>query len=188
MQAVVPVTATLFCLSNPFTPVAATLLLCVQAIACVAATLKPGTARVLVRDYAEGDLAQQRFQRSGRMQRISHNFYARSDGTCAYFFSQVSSGAVPWRCSTYESLCAVCQEWALQHILDTTKSCASQQLSFPDTTVKGCDQPWPSQHSEGSTSVPQPRWWRQLLTGVVSQRDAWRCSEQFCAESSTHEW
>ena len=79
---------------------AATLLLCVQAIARVAATLKPGTARVLVRDYAEGDLAQQRFQRSARMQRISHNFYARSDGTCAYFFSQVSSGGASKRCST----------------------------------------------------------------------------------------
>ncbi|XP_027189851.1 uncharacterized protein [Cicer arietinum] len=40
---------------------------------------------VLLRDYATGDLAQERF--SGKDQKISDNFYVRGDGTRAYYFS-----------------------------------------------------------------------------------------------------
>ncbi|KAF7817368.1 S-adenosyl-L-methionine-dependent methyltransferase [Senna tora] len=40
---------------------------------------------VLFRDYATGDLAQERF--SGKDQKISDNFYVRGDGTRAYYFS-----------------------------------------------------------------------------------------------------
>lgn len=58
-------------------------------MANVAAVLKPGRGRVLVRDYAEGDLAQLRLAGPTRNQRISENFYVRSDGTQAYYFSQV---------------------------------------------------------------------------------------------------
>ena len=65
--------------------------LSVQAVANVARVLKAGTGRVLVRDYAEGDLAQLRLSESTRTQRLSHNFYVRSDGTQAYYFSKVSS-------------------------------------------------------------------------------------------------
>lgn len=60
-----------------------------QAVANVARALKPGSGRVLVRDYADGDLAQLRLAGPTRHQRISENFFARSDGTQAYFFTQV---------------------------------------------------------------------------------------------------
>lgn len=46
--------------------------------------LKPN-GRVLFRDYAVGDLAQERL--NDKDQRISENFYVRGDGTRAYYFS-----------------------------------------------------------------------------------------------------
>ncbi|XP_024395799.1 uncharacterized protein [Physcomitrium patens] len=47
--------------------------------------LKPG-GYVLFRDYAVGDLAQKRL--TEKVQKISENFFARSDGTRAYYFSE----------------------------------------------------------------------------------------------------
>ncbi|XP_057799719.1 uncharacterized protein LOC131015361 [Salvia miltiorrhiza] len=46
--------------------------------------LKPN-GRVLFRDYAIGDLAQERF--TGKEQKICENFYVRGDGTRAFYFS-----------------------------------------------------------------------------------------------------
>ncbi|VVB09053.1 unnamed protein product [Arabis nemorensis] len=46
--------------------------------------LKPDGC-ILFRDYAVGDLAQERF--SGKDQKISENFYVRGDGTRAFYFS-----------------------------------------------------------------------------------------------------
>ncbi|ESQ50245.1 hypothetical protein EUTSA_v10001947mg [Eutrema salsugineum] len=46
--------------------------------------LKPNGC-ILFRDYAVGDLAQERF--SGKDQKISENFYVRGDGTRAFYFS-----------------------------------------------------------------------------------------------------
>ncbi|KAL9274117.1 tRNA N(3)-methylcytidine methyltransferase METTL6-like protein [Drosera capensis] len=47
--------------------------------------LKPN-GRVLLRDYATGDLAQERFTCKDQM--ISENFYVRGDGTRAFYFSE----------------------------------------------------------------------------------------------------
>ena len=59
-----------------------------RAIRNVSSVMKPGgTGRVLVRDYACGDLAQSRFASKTR-QKLSENFYVRGDGTRAYYFSQ----------------------------------------------------------------------------------------------------
>ncbi|GAB4823086.1 hypothetical protein N2152v2_010132 [Parachlorella kessleri] len=60
-----------------------------QAIRNIARTLKPGTGQVLFRDYAVGDLSEGRLAQQGRSQRIEDNFYARWDGTRAYYFTEV---------------------------------------------------------------------------------------------------
>ena len=59
----------------------------------VARTLRPG-ARVLVRDYAEGDLAEQRLEtkRSGAARKLGPSYYIRGDGTFCHYFSEESLG------------------------------------------------------------------------------------------------
>ncbi|KAG2425509.1 hypothetical protein HXX76_013718 [Chlamydomonas incerta] len=54
----------------------------------VARCLRPGGGRLLFRDYAEGDLAQERLAGGDRPKRLGHNFYVRGDGTRCYYFGQ----------------------------------------------------------------------------------------------------
>eukprot|EP00882_Tetradesmus_deserticola_P023439 GHRQ01025505.1.p1 GENE.GHRQ01025505.1~~GHRQ01025505.1.p1 ORF type:complete len:293 (+),score=136.66 GHRQ01025505.1:102-980(+) len=60
-----------------------------QALQNIASVLKPGTGRVLFRDYAEGDLAQTRLEGSSNgVKFIRKNFYVRGDGTCCYYYTE----------------------------------------------------------------------------------------------------
>ena len=58
-----------------------------DAVRNVSSVMRPGAeARVLIRDYASGDLAQERFAaKTG--QKLAENFYVRGDGTRAFYFS-----------------------------------------------------------------------------------------------------
>jgi SAM-dependent methyltransferase len=47
-----------------------------------------GSGQILFRDYAAGDLAQERLQRDYKQQRIGEGFYMRGDGTRAYYFTE----------------------------------------------------------------------------------------------------
>ena len=58
----------------------------------LAGVCKPGAGRVLVRDYACGDLAELRLAGGARQNRLADNFYARGDGTRAFYFSQARRG------------------------------------------------------------------------------------------------
>lgn len=51
------------------------------------ARLKPGGC-ILFRDYAAGDLAQQRFRRATEVPKLQDFLYVRCDGTMSYFFSE----------------------------------------------------------------------------------------------------
>eukprot|EP00955_Chlamydomonas_euryale_P065357 359211-Chlamydomonas_euryale.AAC.11 len=55
------------------------------ALANVARLLKPGTGRLLFRDYGRGDLAQDKHQ-AGAAKKLGENFYVRGDGTRCYYF------------------------------------------------------------------------------------------------------
>lgn len=71
----------------------------------VAQTMKPG-ALLFVRDYAVGDLAECKLGQQAAHRRIGSHFYARGDGTRAFYFSEVTPfpalelswlGLRPWK-------------------------------------------------------------------------------------------
>ena len=65
-----------------------------DAVRNVSSVMRPNAeARVLLRDYASGDLAQERFAaKSG--QKLAENFYVRGDGTRAFYFSPTNLKAL----------------------------------------------------------------------------------------------
>lgn len=68
---------------------------------------------MLVRDYALGDLAQRRLAGGARQKRLAENFYARGDGTRAFYFSQACTVPVFLQCR----LKGVIVPWGRQHLL-----------------------------------------------------------------------
>eukprot|EP00892_Ulva_mutabilis_P007510 jgi/Ulvmu1/5130/UM021_0147.1 len=52
--------------------------------------LRARTGTVVVRDYAAGDLAEQRLSSHGSQRKLADNFYIRGDGTRCYYFTQES--------------------------------------------------------------------------------------------------
>ncbi|KAK9863184.1 hypothetical protein WJX84_008952 [Apatococcus fuscideae] len=59
-----------------------------KALQQVVGMLKPGHGRLLLRDYAAGDYAQQRFRASARRQQLDDCSFVRGDGTLACYFSE----------------------------------------------------------------------------------------------------
>lgn len=60
-----------------------------QVVRSLKALLRERTGTVLVRDYAEGDLAEQRLSSHGPQRKLAQNFYVRGDGTRCYYFTTV---------------------------------------------------------------------------------------------------
>ncbi|KAG1679635.1 hypothetical protein FOA52_006152 [Chlamydomonas sp. UWO 241] len=58
-----------------------------RAVANVARVLKRGSGLLLFRDYARGDMAQDKHQASG-VKKLAEDFYVRGDGTRCYYFSE----------------------------------------------------------------------------------------------------
>eukprot|EP00210_Caulerpa_lentillifera_P001963 g1884.t1 len=58
-----------------------------QVIRNLSTVMKSG-GRVLFRDYAKGDLAQIRFEESGRQKKLGEDFYLRGDGTRCFYFTE----------------------------------------------------------------------------------------------------
>ena len=60
-----------------------------QVVRNVAQCLRPGSGRVLLRDYADADLTHDRLAAAGRRQRLAHDTFVRGDGTLCCYFTQV---------------------------------------------------------------------------------------------------
>jgi len=78
------------------------------ALANVSQALMPGTGCIFFRDYSCGDLAHCRRQAVGKQQKISEGFYARGDGTLAFYFSEENAKrlfeAAGFRCERLETV------------------------------------------------------------------------------------
>ncbi|KAL6768508.1 hypothetical protein ACKKBF_B11000 [Auxenochlorella protothecoides x Auxenochlorella symbiontica] len=86
-------------------------------------SLVPG-GRVLVRDYARGDLAQSRLSEPGRVQRLADDFYVRWDGTRAFYFTQEGMR------SLFKGAGFVCESLSCQsrHVENRKKGLAMRRL------------------------------------------------------------
>ncbi len=65
-----------------------------QVVRNTAACLRPGSGRLLLRDYADADLAHDRLAAPGRRQRLAANCFVRGDGTLCSYFTQVKPPAL----------------------------------------------------------------------------------------------
>jgi hypothetical protein len=84
-----------------------------QAIENLKTVLKPHSGSVIVRDYATGDLAQQRLACEGRHKRLAPDFYVRGDGTRCLYFSKVSFSNSRFSTSLCYDRCFTLHIWAL---------------------------------------------------------------------------
>ena len=65
-----------------------------QVVRNAAACLRPGSGRLLLRDYADADLAHDRLAAPGRRQRLATGCFVRGDGTLCSYFTQVSTSCL----------------------------------------------------------------------------------------------
>ena len=67
----------------------------VQALQQFKRLLQPGYGVVFVRDYAAGDLAQQRLASATRQKELADNFFVRGDGTRCLYFTEARRSLTP---------------------------------------------------------------------------------------------
>ena len=86
-----------------------------QALLNVVGMLKPGSGRLLLRDYASGDYAQQRFLASQHKQQLGDGSFVRGDGTLACYFEEVGTSSAQVGCllQLLKSSIQTCHFWCL---------------------------------------------------------------------------
>ena len=102
------------------------------AIENVARTLRPG-ARVLVRDYGSGDLAEERLEsKQGSSRKLAEGYYIRGDGTfCVYFTEESLAGAFESRGDF------VCERIQMQHrVIENRRKQVAMNRSWVQAVFK----------------------------------------------------
>lgn len=69
-----------------------------QVIQMVKKLLRHKTGTVVVRDYAEGDLAEQRLANHGSKRELAEHFYIRGDGTKSFYFTKAWASLTKFSC------------------------------------------------------------------------------------------
>ena len=150
------------------------------AIRNVSSVMRPGArGRVLVRDYAAGDLALERFAaRDG--QRLSENFYVRGDGTRAYFFTSKHLS------SLFADQGMVLEELAIHERVITNRGKGVNmerrwvQASYASAMTPGAPLPPPPAPEE-------PEWMRRKRALEAREREKAEEAEKAAAEERARE-